>query len=178
MNEVLEAKWYVLHVYAGYEQMVKDSLERLIENNNLGEYIKEVVVPMEETIEEKNGKRKIVSRKLIPSYVFIKIAYTNDLWFAITSTRGVTGFVGPNGRPLPLTDEEVKRMHLEKAQKMTVSEIDVKVGDSVKVIEGAIEGFVGVITEINGDKLRATVNMFNRETVVDLEPHQIQVIEK
>ena len=116
-------------------------------------------------------------RKLIPCYVFVKIAYTNDLWFLITQTRGVTGFVGPGGRPLPLTDEEVKRMHLEKTR---VEDVKVKVGDEIKVIEGALEGFAGVVVEVNQsqNKVRTRVSMFGRDTEVDLDFTQIEVIEK
>ncbi|MBE5733383.1 MAG: transcription termination/antitermination factor NusG [Clostridia bacterium] len=178
MAEMTEAKWYVLHTYSGYEAMVKDSLEKLIEINNLQEYIFDIQVPMEQTVEEKaNGKKKIVMRKLIPCYVFVKIAYTNDLWFLITQTRGVTGFVGPGGRPLPLTDEEVKRMHLEKTR---VEDVKVKVGDEIKVIEGALEGFAGVVVEVNQsqNKVRTRVSMFGRDTEVDLDFTQIEVIEK
>lgn len=174
--EIPEAKWYVLHTYSGYEAMVKDSLEKLIENNNLQEYILDINIPMEQAIEEKNGKRKVVQRKLLPCYVFIKIAYTNDLWFMITNTRGVTGFVGPNGRLLPLTDDEVKRMRLEKTE---VTSIDMKVGDGIIVTQGPLEGFSGKITQINisGQKIRAIVTMFGRETEVDLEFSQIEVQE-
>ena len=95
MNE--EPKWYILHTYSGYEAMVKDSLEKLIENNNLGDYIVDLKIPMEQVIEEKNGKRKVVERKLLPCYVFIKMIYTNQIWYYVTCTRGVTGFCGPQG---------------------------------------------------------------------------------
>ena len=105
--------WYILHTYAGYESMVKDNLERLIENNNLQGMIFDVKIPMETTIEEKNGKRKIVERKLLPCYVFIKMIYSNQLWYWITNTRGVTGFVGPQGRPIPLKEGEIRKMRLE-----------------------------------------------------------------
>ncbi len=96
--------WYILHTYSGYESMVKDNLERLIENNNLQNMVFDVKIPMEQTIEEKNGKRKIVDRKLLPCYVFIKMIYSNQLWYWITNTRGGTCFVGPQGRPIPLKD--------------------------------------------------------------------------
>ena len=110
-----QARWYVIHTYSGYEAMVKDSLEKLIENNNLQENIFEIQIPTEETLEEKaNGKKKLVERKKFPCYVFLKMIYSNDIWYLVTNTRGVTGFVGPQGRPLPLTDEEVARMGLIK----------------------------------------------------------------
>ncbi len=174
MVDIPEAKWYVLHTYSGYEAIVKDSLEKLVENNNLQDYIKEIQIPMEQTVEEKNGKRKLVQRKLMPCYIFVKIAYTNDLWFMITNTRGVTGFVGPMGRPLPLTDEEVKRMHLEKVNTL---ELDLHVGDEIIVLEGPLEGFEGKIIEVHdmAQKIKAIVSMFGRETEVDLEYSQIEV---
>ena len=106
-----DAKWYVIHTYSGYEAMVKDSLEKLIENNNLQENIFDIQIPTEETLEEKaNGKKKVVERKKFPCYVFLKMIYSNNIWYLVTNTRGVTGFVGPQGRPLPLTEEEVVRM--------------------------------------------------------------------
>ena len=124
------AKWYVIHTYSGYESLVKDNIEKLIENNNLSDTILDIKIPMEETIEEKNGKKKVVSRKLIPSYVFIKMVYSNDMWFLLTNTRGVTGFVGPQGRATPLGEEEVRKMRLEKP---VIENLDMSVGDSVKM---------------------------------------------
>lgn len=173
--ESVTPKWYVLHTYSGYEAMVKDSLEKLVENNNLQDRIFEIRIPLEQTIEEKNGKKKVVERKLLPSYVFIKLIYTNDLWFLITNTRGVTGFVGPNGKPLPLTAEEVRRMQLERV----VTETDLAVGDDIKIIAGPLEGFIGKIVEINEatQKAKANVEMFGRATDVELDMIQIEKIE-
>ena len=177
MVEIPEAKWYVLHTYSGYEAMVKDSLEKLIENNNLKDLIKDIVIPMEQVIEEKNEVRKLVLRKTIPCYVFIKIAYTNDLWFSITNTRGVTGFVGPGGRPLPLSDDEVKRMRLEK---VIAADVHVHIDDEIMVLNGALEGFTGKVIQVNqtGEKVRAIVSMFGRDTEVDLDFIQIEVMQK
>ncbi|MBR2617104.1 MAG: transcription termination/antitermination factor NusG [Clostridia bacterium] len=173
--ESVTPKWYVLHTYSGYEAMVKDSLEKLVENNNLQDRIFEIRIPLEQTIEEKNGKKKVVERKLLPSYVFIKLIYTNDLWFLITNTRGVTGFVGPNGKPLPLTAEEVRRMQLERVVTVT----DLAVGDDIKIIAGPLEGFIGKIVEINEatQKAKANVEMFGRATDVELDMIQIEKIE-
>ena len=109
------AKWYVIHTYSGYEALVKDSIEKLIENNNLSDTIFDIKIPMEETIEEKNGKKKVVERKILPCYVFLKMVYSNDLWFMITNTRGVTGFVGPQGKAVPLTEEEIKTLEAGQA---------------------------------------------------------------
>ena len=169
-----QAKWYVLHTYAGYESMVKDSLEKLVENNNLQDYIYNVEIPLEQVVEEKNGKRKVVSRKMFPCYVFIKLIYTNNIWFLVTNTRGVTGFVGPAGRPLPLTDEEVKRMRLEK---MVIS-VNFAIGDNVKVISGPLENYFGVIESIDEkvQKAKVVVSMFGRNTPVELDFMQFEKI--
>lgn len=178
MEEVINtAKWYVIHTFSGYEQMVKSSLEKLIENNNLSDTILDIKIPMEQTIEEKNGKKKVVLRKLIPSYVFIKMIYSNNLWHVITDIKGVTGFVGPLGRLLPLTDEEVKRMGLESR----VENVDFAVGDNVKIVSGPLESVLGVICSLNfaNQKANVKVNMFGRETDVELDFVQIEkIVEK
>ncbi len=167
--------WYILHTYSGYEMMVKDSLLRLIENNNLKDQIVEVKIPMEQTIEEKNGKRKIVERKLLPCYVFIKMIYSNQLWYWITNTRGVTGFVGPQGRPIPMKENEIRKMRLEEV----VTDADFRVGDHVQIDSGPLENFDGIITEVNDTAQKAKVNvqMFGRSTDVEVEYIQIKKIE-
>ncbi len=169
-----QAKWYVLHTYSGYEAMVKDSLERLIENNNLGNSIFDLKIPMEQTIEEKNGKKKVVERKLLPCYVFIKMIYSNEVWYLVTNTRGVTGFVGPQGRPLPLKEAEVRKMQLETGP----IEADFAVGDDVNIDAGPLAGFVGKIKELNDSTQKAKVNvmMFGRNTDVEVEYSQIRKI--
>ena len=171
---VENAKWYVIHTYSGYEALVEEGLKKLIENNNLGDTIFEIRIPEEETIEEKNGKKKVVKRKKFPCYVFMKMVYNNDLWFLITNTRGVTGFVGPAGRPLPLTDDEVRKMRLEKI----VVDLKVEVGNKVKVISGPLEGFVGDVLDVNVEeqKCKVSVEMFGRQTPVDLDFVQIEII--
>ena len=170
------AKWYVIHTYSGYEAMVKDTLEKMVENSNLQDQILEIQIPMEQTIEEKNGKKKVVLRKILPCYIFIKLVYSNDLWFMITNTRGVTGFVGPQGRLQPLTEEEVKRMGLEDK----VEQIDFVVGDTVKIIAGPLESFVGTINSLNISTQKANVNveMFGRNTDVELDFVQIEKVVK
>ena len=168
--------WYILHTYSGYESMVKENLLRLIENNNLQDMIFDVKIPMEQTIEEKsNGKRKLVDRKLLPCYVFIKMIYSNQLWYMITNTRGVTGFVGPQGRPIPLKEDEIRKMRLEEI----VVEGEFAVGDKVNVVSGPLEGFVGVITELNdtAQKAKVEVEMFGRNTDVEVEYLQIKKID-
>ena len=167
--------WYILHTYSGYEMMVKDSLQRLIENNNLKDQIFDVKIPMGQTIEEKNGKRKVVERKLLPCYVFIKMIYSNQLWYWVTNTRGVTGFVGPQGRPIPMKDDEIRKMRLEEV----VMDADFVVGDKVNIDAGPLEGFDGVITELNdlSQKAKVNIQMFGRSTDVEVEYIQIKKIE-
>ena len=167
------AKWYVLHTYSGYENMVKDNLLLVFKKNDLLDKLVEITIPMEDVVEEKNGKRKIVQRRMMPCYVFIKMDYNNDMWHIITNTRGVTGFVGPLGRPLPLTDEEVKRMHLEKPATVVT---DFAIGETVKIIDGSLEGFIGTIDalDVAQSKCKVTVSMFGRLTPVELELYQIE----
>ena len=168
MPENEQPKWYILHTYSGYEAMVKESLLQLIENNNLADMITDVKIPTEQTIEEKaNGKKKVVERKLLPCYVFIKMVYTNQLWWLVTNTRGVTGFCGPMGRPIPMKEDEIRKMRLEDY----VTDADFKVGDRVSIESGPLKGFIGVIRELNNETQHAkvTVVMFNREQDVDLE---------
>ena len=174
MNE--EPKWYILHTYSGYEAMVKDSLEKLIENNNLGDYIVDLKIPMEQVVEEKNGKLKVVERKLLPCYVFIKMIYTNQIWYYVTSTRGVTGFCGPQGRPIPMKPEEIRKMRLEEP---VVSEDAFAAGDSVSIIDGPLKGFFGTVKAINPAAQKATVSttMFGRETDVEVDYVQIEKVE-
>ncbi len=170
-----QARWYVIHTYSGYEAMVKDSLEKLIENNNLQENIFEIQIPTEETLEEKaNGKKKLVERKKFPCYVFLKMIYSNEIWYLVTNTRGVTGFVGPQGRPLPLTDDEVARMGLVKV----AVEIDFTVGDEVQIISGPLESFSGKVVSLNesAQKVMVNVSMFGRETDVEVDFVQVKKV--
>ena len=173
---VEESRWYVIHTYSGYEAMVKDSLEKLIENNNLQENIFEIQIPTEETLEEKaNGKKKVVERKKFPCYVFLKMIYSNNIWYLVTNTRGVTGFVGPQGRPLPLTDKEVLRMGLVKR----ATEIDFAVGDQVQIVSGALESFSGKVISLNPttQKVIVNVSMFGRNTDVEVDFVQVKKID-
>ena len=173
MNE--EPKWYILHTYSGYEAMVKDSLEKLIENNNLGDYIVDLKIPMEQVIEEKNGKKKVVERKLLPCYVFIKMIYTNQIWYYVTSTRGVTGFCGPQGRPIPMKEDEIRKMRLESF----LIDPTFKVGDTVSVEDGPLKGFFGSIKDLNDmtQKAKISTTMFGRETEVEVEYIQIKKVD-
>ena len=173
-KETIEPKWYVVHTFSGYENMVMDNLYKVIEKNGLQEDILEVQIPMEDTIEEKNGKRKVVQRKMFPCYVLVKMRYRDSLWHTIVNTRGVTGFVGPAGRPLPLTQDEIRRMRLEKIN----VDIKVNVGDKVKITSGPLESFVGDVQEVDmvERKCKVTVSMFGRLTPVEVDFGQIEII--
>ena len=176
--EAEQAKWYVIHTYSGYEVMVKEGLEKLIENNNLQNNIFAIEIPTEETLEEKaNGKKKIVERKKFPCYVFLKMIYSNDIWYLVTNTRGVTGFVGPQGRPLPLTDEEVRKIGLPNGDEENIT-IDFVVGDSVQIVNGPLESFVGKVLSVNASAKKAMVNveMFGRSTDVEVDLIQLKKV--
>lgn len=170
-----EAKWYVLHTYSGYENVAKENLEIVIEKYALQKRIFDIIIPMEDVVEEKNGKRQVVSRKLMPGYIIVKMIYGDDIWHAITRTRGITGFVGPKGRPLPLTEEEIHKMRLEK---VAVVATDLQEGDKVEVLEGALNGFVGTVVSVDAiaNKCRVVVEMFGRETPVDLSLEQVKKV--
>ena len=174
MEHSKEPKWYVLHTYSGYENVVKENLENVIKKFNLENRIFEIVIPEEDVIEEKNGKQKLVTRKTMPCYVFIKMIYGDDLWHNIVNTRGVTGFTGPKGRPLALTDDEVLRMRLEKIK----VETDIEVGDMVEVIEGPIDKMVGKVIGVDAENNQVTiaVEMFGRENNVELALGQVHKI--
>ena len=169
-----QGKWYVVHTYSGYENKVKVNLEKIIENRNLQDLIMEVKVPMEEQIEIKDGKRKAVMRKLYPGYVIVKMIVTDESWYIIRNTRGVTGFVGPSSKPIPLTDQEVRAMGVEDIPIV----LDAEVGDNIRVISGPLENFIGSIEEIYPEKqkVKVLVSMFGRDTPVELEYNQIQKI--
>lgn len=170
-----EAKWYVLHTFSGYENVAKENLEIVIDKYDLQERIFDILIPMEDCVEEKNGKRKIVQRKLMPGYIIVKMIYGDDIWHAVTRTRGITGFVGPKGRPLPLGPDEIKKLRLEK---VSVVNVDLAVGDKVEVLEGALFGFAGTVVAVDteANKCRVMVEMFGRETPVDLTLEQIKKI--
>ena len=149
-----EFKWYVAHTYSGYENKVKDSIEKTVENRNLSNLIAEVAIPTEETVEEnENGVKKAVSRKIYPGYVFLKMVMTDESWYIVRNTRGCTGFVGPGSKPVPLSDSEVERMGVETS----VPDIGINVGDTVRITDGSMEGFMGEVLEINAEKRKINV---------------------
>lgn len=170
-----EAKWYVIHTFSGYENKVKSNLERMIENRGLKDRIREIRLPEEEVVEVKGDVKKTVKRKTMPSYLFLKMIMDNDVWYVVRNTRGVTGFVGPGSKPVPLTEEEVIGMELEKR---TV-EINFEVGDEVRITEGSFDGFIGVVQSINHEEEKFTVlvSMLGRETPVEFEFGQAEKIE-
>lgn len=169
-----EAKWYVAHTYSGYENKVKNDIEKTIENRKLHDQILEVSVPVQDVVEVKNGAKKTVSRKLFPGYVLINM-YMNDVtWYIVRNTRGVTGFVGPESKPVPLTESEMRTLGIN----VNEVQIDVEVGDMIKVITGAWEGNSGEIKTINEGKQTVTieVDIFGRATSVEIGFTDIQKI--
>jgi transcriptional antiterminator NusG len=166
-----EAKWYVVHTYSGYENKVKANIEKIVENRKMQDVILDVVVPMEEQIEIKDGKKKATLKKVFPGYVLVKMIMNDDSWYVVRNTRGVTGFVGPGSKPVPLSDDEVRMMGVEQFETV----VDYEVGDSVRVIDGPLENFIGTVEEISLDKkkVRVMVSMFGRETPVELDFVQI-----
>lgn len=167
-----KARWYVVHTYSGYENKVKANLEKTIENRNLQSLLQDIQVPMEEVIEEKDGKQKISLKKKFPGYVLVKMMMTDESWYVVRNTRGVTGFVGPASKPVPLTDQEIESMGVVE----TPIEIDLEVGESVRVTSGPLREFVAIIQEINLEKrkIKALIDMFGRETLAELEFTQVE----
>ena len=163
-----KAKWYVVHTYSGHENKVKVNIEKMVENRGMQDLIIDIVVPTED------GQRKIKTKKMFPGYVIIKMIVTNESWYLVRNTQGVTGFVGHGSEPIPLTDEEVARMGIEKVY----IDLDVEVGETVRIISGPFESFMGVVEEINKEKqiLRVKVSMFGRDTPVELEFSQVDKI--
>ncbi|EDS76456.1 antitermination protein NusG [Clostridium novyi A str. 4552] len=170
-----KVRWYVVHTYSGYENKVKVNLEKTIENRGLHDLIHDIQVPMEEVVEVKDGKKKVTQKKVFPGYVLVKMIMSDESWYIVRNTRGVTGFVGPGSKPVPLTEEEVSAMGISEKN----VDIDISVGESVKVISGPLNSFVAVIQEINIEKqkIKALVNMFGRETPTELNFNQIEKLD-
>lgn len=166
-----ESRWYVVHTYSGYENKVKANIEKIVENRGMQDQIHEVSVPVQEVVEVKNGQKKTVQRKIFPGYVLIKMFMNEDTWYVVRNTRGVTSFVGPESKPVPLTPEEVIMMGIETH----TENFDMEAGDTVKVVFGAFADSVGKIKEINDQKKTVTVilSIFGRETPVEFEYNQI-----
>ena len=175
MPEEEKLDWYVVHTYSGYEDKVKDSLDKTVKNRNLEDKIDQTVVPVETITRIKNGKPHTVKRKLFPGYVLVKMVMTDDSWYVVRNTRGCTGFVGPNGKPIPLTEEEVNALGVEKRE----IEVNYAAGDTVRIVDGPLENFTGVVDEVDleKNKVRVTISMFGRETPVELELDQAELLE-
>ena len=167
-------RWYVVHTYSGYENKVKTDLEKTIKNRELEEYFFDIIVPMEEQIEIKDGNKKTNLKKVFPGYVLIKMIVTEETWYIVRNTRGATGFVGSGTDPIPLTDEEIRNMGFEEVP----VNVDYEVNEQVQIMNGAFEGFVGTVQEINTEKhkVKVLVSMFGRETPVELEFSQVQKV--
>lgn len=169
-----ECKWYVVHTYAGYENKVKANIEKIIENRGMQDQVHEVVVPMHDSVEIKNGQKKTVQRKVLPGYVLIKMVMNDDTWYIVRNTRGVTSFVGPGSKPVPLTEDEIRFMGID----MREESVDIEEGMPIKVMAGPFEDSVGVIKEVHISKRIVIVNVsiFGREVPVELGFSQIQKI--
>ncbi len=175
MAEMEQAKWYVVHTYSGHENKVKATIEKTVQNRNMEDIITDVSVPVEEFVESKDGKKYTRYRKIFPGYCLVKMIVTDESWYVVRNTKGVTGFVGPNSKPIPLTDEEVVNMGLEKEAKK-VYKIDFAEGDKVTVKSGVFEGFQGVVQTIQREKGMAKIKIYmfgDRETLMDVEVSQI-----
>lgn len=161
------AQWFVVHTYSGYENKVATNLEKMVENRRLEDMIQEIRVPTETVIEVKDNKKKEVERKVFPGYVLVKMVMTDETWYIVRNTRGVTGFVGTATKAIPLTQQEVDALGMDKKE----IHIDYAVGDNVKVVEGPLAGFVGLVEEIDTErqKVKVKVSMFGRETSAELE---------
>lgn len=167
-----EANWYVVHTYSGYENKVKANIEKTVENRKLKDQILEVIVPVQDVVEVKNGAKKHVQKKLFPGYVLIKMDMNDETWYVVRNTRGVTGFVGPGSKPVPLSGAEIKAMGIRIEELV----LDIAVGDMAKVAAGAFEGSIGLIKTINTHKRTVIMNLsvFGRETPVEINFTDIQ----
>jgi len=167
-----EARWYVIHTYSGHEKKVKINMEKMVENRGMNDIIVDIAVPTEEKIEIKDGEKKKKEVKKFPGYVLVKMHMTDESWYLVRNTRGVTGFVGSSSKPIPLTDKEIMKMGIEEVRQ----EIDLQIGSSIKVLSGPFESFIGRIEQINMDKqtFKVLISMFGRETPVELEFAQVE----
>ncbi len=171
-----EAKWYIAHTFSGYENKVASDLKIKVENQNLTDMIQDIRIPTETVVEVKeDGTKKEIERKLFPSYIYIKMVMTDETWYIVRNTRGCAGFVGPEGKPVPLTEEEIKRALGEEVSSV---EVAYEVGDLVNVIDGPLEGFSGTVETIDApnNSVQVIVSMFGRDTAVDFELDQLEKV--
>ena len=169
-----EAKWYVVHTYSGYENAVAAAVMKAAENRKMTDLIREVNIPMETVTEYTDNGEKTVERKVFPGYVLIKMILTDESWHLVRNVRGATGFVGSDGKAVPLTEQEIYDLGVERKEIV----VGYAIGDSVKVNDGPLSGFIGVVDELEPDKnrVRVVVSMFGRETPVDLELDQVEIV--
>ena len=167
-----EAKWYVVHTYSGYENKVKANIDKTIENRHLEEQILEVRVPMQEVVEIKNGTQKASQKKMFPGYVMIHMIMNDDTWYVVRNTRGVTGFVGPGSKPVPLTDAEIDALGIMSTETV----VNYEVGETIVVTSGAWKDTVGMIKEVNTQRQTLTINveLFGRETPVEIHFSEVK----
>ena len=172
----MEKEWYVIHTYSGYENKVKTNLERRVESMNMEEEIFRVVVPVENEIQVKGGKKKITPRKVYPGYVLVEMYMTDQSWYVVRNTPGVTGFVGTGAKPVPLFPNEAEKLLADMGYSENKIKVDFTVGESVRMTGGSFENFVGIIDEIYPEKgkMRVFVSMFGRETPVEVEFSQVE----
>lgn len=168
-----EANWYVVHTYSGYENKVKANIEKTIENRHLEDQILEVIVPLQDVVEVKNGTKKNVSKKMFPGYVLINMVMNDDTWYVVRNTRGVTGFVGPGSKPVPLTEEEMRPLGINLAAeraKAAAVEVDFEIGDTIEVVSGAWKGTIGQIKAISLQRQTVSIDIdiFGRATSVEI----------
>jgi transcriptional antiterminator NusG len=170
----VELKWYVAHTYSGYENTVAVSIEQAVENRNMHDLIAEVTIPLETVTEITDNGPKTVERKVFPGYVLVKMVMTDETWHLVRNIRGVTGFVGAANKAIPLTEEEIAALGVEKREVV----VGYAVGDSVKITDGALASFIGTVEELDTDrgKVKVVVSMFGRETPVELELDQVETI--
>lgn len=170
--------WYVIHTYSGYENKVKANLEKRIDSMSMEDKIFRIIVPMEDELEIKDGKKRVNKRKIFPGYVLVEMIMSDDSWYVVRNTPGVTGFVGSGSKPIPLTDEEAHIIKRQMGVEEPGTRVDLAVGENVRVKTGPFENFVGTVEEVNPEKekLKVKISMFGRETPVELDFSQVEKI--
>ena len=173
-----EAQWYVIHAYSGHEEKVKKNLEKRIESMDMQEQIHEVLVPMEDEIEIRDGKRRHVQKRIFPGYILVRMVMTDESWYVVRNTPGVTSFVGSGNKPVPLAEKEVAGILKQMKQEAPTIRVEFQVGESVRVVDGPFTDFLGKVDDLNPEngKLKVLVNMFGRETPVELDLLQVEKV--
>ena len=173
-----EAQWFVIHAYSGHEEKVKKNLEKRIESMDMHDRILEVLVPVEDEIEIKDGKRRHVQKRIFPGYILVKMVMSDESWYVVRNTPGVTSFVGSGNKPVPLQEKEVKAIHKQMGQVAPTIRVDFQIGEAVRIVDGPFTDFHGKVDDINAErgKLKVLVNMFGRETPVELDLLQVEKV--